>query len=179
VDELIWNKFAIQCAILVSDSSQFSHKAHVYGIIHYLALIQRSQELLFPIIQNHGGQILKAEADNILAIFPLLKPAIESGIGMHRALAACNASIPPDEECTICIGIGWGKVLHFMSEVFGDEANAAYKLGEDVAGENEILLTSACHEELKKSDAYIIQFHRRLNLSEFCFDSYKLVFDFD
>ncbi|MBN1352598.1 adenylate/guanylate cyclase domain-containing protein [candidate division KSB1 bacterium] len=173
-DQLIWERFGIECAILVSDSSQFSYKAQVLGIIHYLNLIFRSHEMLFPILRRHEGELLKAEADNMLAIFPTVENAVSSAIEMNQVLADYNASVSADEEYCICIGIGWGRVLRSDNEIFGDEANAAYKLGEDVAKKNEILLTAAVREKLDDKMEYTIRHHRMLNLSSFCFDSYKL-----
>ncbi len=44
----------------------------------------------------------------------------------------------------LCIGLGYGRVLHIGDQdVFGQEVNAASKLGEDTAKANEILVTDA------------------------------------
>ena len=40
-----------------------------------------------------------------------------------------------------CIGIGFGRVLELTDDVFGDEVNIAFKLGEAVATKREILLS--------------------------------------
>ena len=176
LDNQIWERFGIECAIFVSDSSQFSSRAKSSGIIHYLELILRSHALLFPIMEQFEGELVKAEADNILAIFPSVEQALDSSMAMNRALAKYNASVPPDEIYHICIGIGWGKILRHGHEIFGDEANAAYKLGEDIARRDEILLTAAAYEKIKETDRYQLAFHKSLNLSDFRFDSHKLEF---
>ena len=44
----------------------------------------------------------------------------------------------------ICIGVGFGRLLVVGDEdVFGEEVNLASKLGEDVAGPGEVLLTES------------------------------------
>ena len=44
----------------------------------------------------------------------------------------------------LCVGIGYGRVLRIGDrDVFGQEVNAASKLGEDLATAGEILVTEA------------------------------------
>ena len=47
------------------------------------------------------------------------------------------------------MGIGYGRILNIADhDLFGDEVNLASKLGEDIAGMGEILLTSAARAEI-------------------------------
>ncbi|MEM7650144.1 MAG: adenylate/guanylate cyclase domain-containing protein, partial [Cyanobacteria bacterium P01_A01_bin.70] len=47
------------------------------------------------------------------------------------------------------IGIGYGEVLVVGDHnLYGNEINLASKLGEDIAGDDEILLTAAAHDAL-------------------------------
>jgi class 3 adenylate cyclase len=39
------------------------------------------------------------------------------------------------------MGIDYGRYLRLVDDVFGDTVNLAYKLGEDLAGRGEILVT--------------------------------------
>jgi adenylate cyclase len=50
-----------------------------------------------------------------------------------------------DSHIQYCIGIGFGRVLLLSNDLFGDEVNVAYKLGEDVARSGEILVSEAAH----------------------------------
>jgi class 3 adenylate cyclase len=49
-----------------------------------------------------------------------------------------------------CIGVGYGRVLELTDDVFGDEVNVAFKLGEDVATTREILLSDAVLAQLDR-----------------------------
>ena len=49
----------------------------------------------------------------------------------------------------ISVGIGYGEVLKIGDrDIFGHEMNLASKLGEDLAADDEILLTAAAYETL-------------------------------
>ena len=61
-------------------------------------------------------------------------------------LAKVNATLPRDDHLFCAIGIGFGEVL-CLSEcnVHGYEVNLAFKLGEDVAQDGQLLLTEAAY----------------------------------
>jgi class 3 adenylate cyclase len=68
---------------------------------------------------------------------------------MNLACAEANRHRPPDRTLHVSIGIGFGDTLYIGDEdVHGDEMNLACKLGEDIAGPGEILLTKAAYESL-------------------------------
>ncbi len=176
LDDLIWEKFATKSAILVTDSSQFSFKTRIRGIIHYLSLILRSHDIIFPIIKKYNGDFLKAEADNILAIFPNVEDAINSAIEINLKLAEYNDTVPENEDYNICTGIGWGKVIRYEDELFGNEVNIAFQLGEDIAKKDEILLTPSAYEKIRNIEKFRTEYYRKLKFSGFENDSYKIIY---
>src|ERR1700726_4713727 len=56
-------------AVLVLDMSGFSRTTHRYGIVHFLLMIQQMQLVTKPVIQEHGGLLVKADADNLFCLF--------------------------------------------------------------------------------------------------------------
>ena len=122
----------------------------LYGIIHFLAMIHRMHGIVKPIISECGGTVVKEEADNIFAVFPDVKSAVETAIDSLKQTAAVNTTLPPEMDIYLCIGIGCGDVLMLEGEdMYGSEFNLASKLGEDLAERGEILLTSAAFENLE------------------------------
>lgn len=140
IDQLMWKKYGKQLTILVSDQSGFTRLTRSRGIIHFLSLHYRILEMSLPIISSSGGFALKMEADNILAVFDEPAAAIDASIKMNEASTAHNKTVEEDFQVFHCIGISCGDVLRTDSDVFGDPVNTAYKLGEDVARRNEILI---------------------------------------
>ena len=150
IDAKINATFRQEHTILVMDMSGFSRTTVRYGIIHFLAMIHRMHGIVKPIIAECGGTVVKEEADNIFAVFPDVKSAVESAIESLKQTVAVNTTLPPDMDIYLCIGIGCGDVLMLEGEdMYGSEFNLAAKLGEDLAERGEILLTSAAFEKFE------------------------------
>lgn len=144
VDAQIWDLFGEEWAVLFTDLSGFSRHVAEYGIIHFLQTIFESERLLVPLIEEHGGVLLKIEGDSMLIIFRNVERAMACVIEMQKCTAAYNQGREASEQVLLCAGLGFGRMLRIGdSDVFGAEVNAASKLGEDMATAGEILATEA------------------------------------
>ena len=149
LDGEIWRRFGTTAAVLVLDMCGFSRLTLRYGITHFLAMIRRLQVIVRPIVVNAGGRVVKTEADNVFATFDDVGAALEAARNIMAHLAAANAFLPEDWDLHASIGIGYGPLLQIgPDELFGSELNLASKLGEDVAGPEEILLSEAAYARL-------------------------------
>ena len=150
IDAEIEARFSQTLAVAVMDMAGFSQLASEAGIIPSLAQIYRVRSHTIPVIEAHGGRILKLEADNVYAVFPTAEQAL---MAMETVLQRLRA-----EDLHASIGIGFGEVLVVGErDVFGHEMNLASKLGEDVAAADEILLTAAAHAALPRPPARAAQ----------------------
>lgn len=131
----IWSQVGADCAILVSDLTGFTRLTKAKGVLHFLAGFRRAMHLAEPAVQRHGARFHKTAADNLLATFPDVPAAVAAARDMLRE--------PVGDGIEFCVGIGYGRILHLEDDVFGDEVNVAYKLGEDVAKGGEVLLSAA------------------------------------
>ncbi len=149
IDEAIERAFVRTVAILVLDMCGFSRITSRHGIIHFLAMIHQMEQAARPAITANGGLVIKQEADNLFAVFSRPEQALDAALDALRALTAMNAVLPPERELRVSAGIGYGPTLVVAHEdMFGPEMNHACKLGEDMAGDGEVLLTSAAHAAL-------------------------------
>ena len=74
---------------------------------------------------------------------------VEAAIAIHKTFAALNRDAVEGFEISVGIGIDYGEVLLTGgSDYFGLTVNRACKLGEDVAGAGEILITAAAFNRL-------------------------------
>jgi class 3 adenylate cyclase len=160
IDAEIWRRFGRTRAVLVLDMCGFSRLTMRYGITHFLAMIRRLQTIVRPVIAAGGGTLIKTEADNVFATFGDVQPALATARAIQRSLDAANVFLPEDWDLHASIGIGYGPLLFVGAEssdeqdLFGSEMNIASKLGEDVAGRGEILLSEAARERVEvESDA--------------------------
>jgi adenylate cyclase len=152
IDAQIRETFTETHAILVLDMSGFSRLTIRYGIIPFLAALQRLCAIATPIIRQHQGTVIKEEADDIFAVFPQVMLAVAAAVDILKSLATVNTGLPDHLDLYAAIGIGYGEVLMVEDrDVFGNEMNLASKLGEDLARTNEILLTEAAYKQIAKS----------------------------
>ena len=136
-------------SMLVLDMAGFSRLTLQYGIIHYLAMIRQMAEAATPAVLGNGGRVIKQDADNLFAIFDNPTRALEGAVDTFRAFDAVNTVTPAERHIYGSVGIGWGDTLVVDDEdLFGSEMNLASKLGEDLAGKSEILLTASAYEAL-------------------------------
>jgi adenylate cyclase len=149
IDQKIWNLFGEKWAILYTDLSGFSRRVAEFGIIHFLQTIYESHRLLVPLIEQHGGILLKTEGDSLMIIFRSAMEAVNCALSMQRCMNEYNQSRGELEKVLLCIGIGYGDLLRIGdTDVFGAEVNAASKLGEDTAGPWEILITGGVRKNI-------------------------------
>jgi len=145
-DRAIWDECGATRAVLVIDLAGFTRITRARGILHFLTVYRRATALAVPCFEAHGGRCVKREADNLIASFPDVRRAIDSAREIVSRSLVLDATLAEDDRVRPCIGIGYGKILELEDDLFGDEVNVAFKLGEDVACAREILVTDAAHE---------------------------------
>jgi adenylate cyclase len=152
IDQRIWELFGEDWAVVFTDLAGFSRQVEHFGIIHFLQVIWEQKNLLLPIVAQHDGILVKVEADSFLILFRRPERALECSIAMQRACREENAQRLPEERILLCVGIGYGRILRIGDEdVFGAEVNAASKLGEDRAKQDEILVTEAVKQATEQA----------------------------
>ena len=144
LDRRVWDLFGETWAVMFTDLSGFSRQVQAFGILHFLQIIHEHKTLLEPVITKHDGILIKAEADSLMLIFRRASSALRCGIEMQHVLQELNKTRSPETKVLLCLGIGFGPLLRIGDDdVYGNQVNAASKLGEDTAKANEILITKA------------------------------------
>src|SRR5947207_10006221 len=96
---------------MFTDLPGFSRNVEKFGIIHFLQTIYESIRIFVPLIEEHGGILLKAEADSLLVIFRHPDLAMSCSIAMQHATQQYNKDTPPEERVLLCVGLGYGDML--------------------------------------------------------------------
>lgn len=142
LETTIWQRYGEDKAVVVVDMSGFSLLSQRYGIVHYLSMVSRMQITAEPIIENHGGTVIKFEADNCFATFKSAVSAVQACVSLNMAFDAANILTEDDLDIRIACGVDYGKILVINNhDFFGNAVNRASKLGEDTAEPGEILAT--------------------------------------
>lgn len=151
IEEDIWNRFGKKCAIMVLDTSGFTINTQKTGIINYLSCIIRLRDIINPVLLRHGCTSIRFHSDDVFAEFTGADDALAAALEVQRTVRASGIEVSSGHGLGICAGIGYGEVLCSLSEgVFGDQMNLTSKLGEDLAEENEILLTQEAYQAIAK-----------------------------
>jgi len=146
VDAKIKEVFGETLAVFVMDMSGFSRQTIRHGITSFLAQIHRMHSIATPVIESHGGEVIKYEADNVFAVFPDVEQAVDAAVELDRGLELVDTMLPDECDMHGEFGIGYGEVLVVENEdLYGSEVNLASKLGEDLAERGEILLTESAY----------------------------------
>lgn len=157
IDARIWDLFGEEWAVMFTDLAGFSSGVASFGIIHFLQVIYESQQLLIPCIDQHDGILLKLEGDSMLVIFRNALKAVGCALEMQKACISYSEQLDEPEKVRLCVGLGFGRVLRIGDrDVYGSEVNAAAKLGEDIAGPGEILVTDAVRSQTCKKHEFTV-----------------------
>lgn len=145
VERMILDTFQCRKAVLALDMSGFTLAVRRDGILAYLCQIRRMHKITRPIVEAHRGEVVKNEADNLLAVFDEVADAVAAALAMVKG-AVTEGQAP---VLAFSVGIDVGDILLIHQEdCFGDAVNLAYKLGEDIARPGEVLVTQAVHDLL-------------------------------
>jgi adenylate cyclase len=149
IQDTLWSEFGAIKAVFIMDMSGFSILSQRYGIVHYLSMVKRMQLTAAPVVKQFGGEVVKFEADNCFASFPEPYSAVKAAIALNAAFFGMNIITPDEFDIRISIGIDYGNILLIGGpDYFGGPVNLASKLGEDIAGPGEILMTEESYSKI-------------------------------
>lgn len=150
----LWERHGREATVLILDMTGFSRITAERGIVHFLALVALMQQVAPPVIEEHGGEVVKFEADNCFALFPDPGSAVRPARALHVAFARVLPAGDDGPEVGICCGIDHGPLLVVGSDVFGHPVNRACKLGEDIALAGQVLVTAEAMETIGEDGGF-------------------------
>lgn len=172
LDARIEKACGAELTVVSCDSSGFSRKTHEHGIIEFMDNMVKCHDALEKIVARHGGITLSDKADNLMLIFDEPVQAVACAIEMHRWLKRRNVGLPEHKKYNICVGIHHGKLLRFADDAYGPAVNVAFKLGEDIAGKDELMITAQVNEVVKKK--FRTDYTKHITIGGLSFDAYKV-----
>jgi adenylate cyclase len=95
--------------------------------------LEQYRKVVGSLIQKHGGRVVDATGDNVLAEFASVVDAVESAVEIQEALGLKNADLPENRRMEFRIGINLGDVVEEGERIYGDGINIAARI-EGLAG---------------------------------------------
>ncbi len=105
-------------------------------------------ELIDPLIEKHGGRIVKTTGDGLLLEFPSVVTAVECSVAVQDGMTERNASISDDTAVCFRIGVHLGDIIVEGDDIFGDGVNVAARL-EGLSEPNGLALSDDAYRQVR------------------------------
>lgn len=147
LEKLIQEKFKKELTILFTDICGYTHYMETMGDIVGRSMLQRHNDIVFPLIQQYDGVVIKTIGDAVMATFEDPQKGVQTAIDIQKALYAYNDRTEPSNQIHVKIGLNNGNVIMEKSDVFGDAVNVAARI-QAKAGKDEILISKNLYEKI-------------------------------
>jgi adenylate cyclase len=105
-------------------------------------------ELIDPLVQKHGGRIVKATGDGLLLEFPSVVTAVECSIAIQDGMMERNANLTDDVAMRFRVGVHLGDIIVEGDDIFGDGVNVAARL-EGLSEPNGLALSDDAYRQVR------------------------------
>jgi adenylate cyclase len=135
-------------AVLAADVFGYSRLMHADDRATLEALTE-SRSLFAERVAAHGGRVVNAPGDSILAEFASVVDAVRCAAELQRALADRNAPLPEASRMQFRIGINVGDVLvDAAGSIYGDGVNVAARL-EGLCDPGGVAVSASAYEQVR------------------------------
>jgi adenylate cyclase len=110
--------------------------------------ITEYREVIASAVAGHGGRVVDAPGDNVLAEFASVVDAVETAVEIQRDLRSRNAALPAARQMQFRIGINLGDVIVEGQRLYGDGVNIAARV-EGLAEGGGICLSGTAYDQVE------------------------------
>ncbi|MEW6618409.1 MAG: adenylate/guanylate cyclase domain-containing protein [bacterium] len=155
IDEIIRKEYKQKITVMFTDIVGSTEYFLTKGDIAGRAMVQRHNDMLFPIIEKHNGKIIKTIGDAIMAGFEKAQNGVLVAIEMQKALAKYNQGA--EDKIQIRIGIHTGLAITEPDDIYGDTVHIAARI-EALAEGDQILISGEIFKEIEQ-EGFNLRFH--------------------
>ena len=163
LDQVIKEKFQKKMAIIFSDVSGYTKYMDTWGDIRGRVWIQKHNDIVLPVIESHGGDVLSIMGDGVMAAFSTSLSAVEACVAIHKSLDEHNSKTAPADKIHVHIGINWGEILMDKEHIAGDVVNVASRIQSQAAAD-QLLISKSVYEEVCGSEDILCRFHETVEV---------------
>ncbi len=110
---------------------------------HTMELLGKQREIIFPLVKEFGGEVIKEIGDGLLMMFTSAVKAVRFAIAVQNRLA--------DEELTIRAGIHIGDVIFEEGDIYGSAVNIAARI-EPLATAGGICISEDVNSQIRNKE---------------------------
>ena len=134
-------------AVLAADVVGYSRLMQLDDQATLAALTER-RRLFAERAAAHGGRVVNAPGDSILAEFPSVVAAVQCAVELQRELAALDPGVAEARRMRFRMGVHLGDVLVDGAGIYGDGVNIAARL-ESACEPGGVALSAAAYEQVR------------------------------
>jgi class 3 adenylate cyclase len=165
LEEIISRKFTKRVTIMFTDMKGSSSIAETEGDMVSRYLIKKHNDILFPIIKENGGVLVKTMGDGTLSYFEDARDAVYTAMKIQISIDSFNHSRPTKTALQIRIGLNTGTGIVEKSDIFGDAVNVASRF-QTMATPGEIYISENTYNSLIDKDEFYCTHNRTTKLRE-------------
>ncbi len=135
-------------AIVAADVAGYSRLVGLDEEGTLRSLHAHREELLDPLIAEHGGRIANTAGDSLLLEFPSAVDAVRCAVAVQEGMARRNTEVEETRRIEFRIGINVGDVIAQGDDLLGDGVNVAARL-EGLADPGGICISRTARDQVR------------------------------
>ena len=110
--------------------------------------LKNYRDIMSACIENHGGRVVDAVGDNLLAEFESAVDAVRCSVEVQKELKVKNQELLTDKRLEFRIGVNIGDVIQDGDRLFGDGVNVAARI-EGLADVGGVCISRNTYDHIK------------------------------
>ena len=135
-------------AIVAADVAGYSRLVGQNEEATLRSLRSHRQELIDPLIDEHGGRIANTAGDSLLLEFQSVVDAVRCALAIQQGMTERNADSDPDRQIRFRVGINVGDVVAEGEDLLGDGVNIAARV-ESLANPGGIAISDDAYRQVR------------------------------
>ncbi|MBU0734989.1 MAG: CHAT domain-containing protein, partial [Proteobacteria bacterium] len=163
IDSILQKEFKKEITILFTDICGYTEYMEKRGDLSGRAMLQKHNDILFPVIEKHDGVVIKTIGDAVMATFSTPLAAVKAASEIQKGLYRHHLKAGVGDRIRVKIGVNTGDALMDGGDVFGDAVNVAARI-QSKAKEDQILVSKRVYEEVCGSDEVLCRLHEKVQV---------------
>ncbi len=163
LDELLRNKYTKNITVMFTDMKGSTALAEEEGNLAARLLIEQHNKIIFPIIEQHHGRLVKTMGDGTLSYFEAPQDAVRCGVQIQKNVIEFNGTKHPKVPIQVRIGIHTGQGLVEKKDIYGDVVNVASRI-ETQGNPGEVYLSEDTYNAMADKEEIYCSFQKLSSL---------------
>ena len=163
IDSILHREFKKEITILFTDICGYTDYTEKRGDLSARAMLQKHNDIIFPIVEKYEGVVVKTIGDAVMATFSNPLPAVKAASDIQEGLLQHNVKVDPLDRIHVKIGVNTGDALMDDGDVFGDAVNVAARI-QSKAKEDQILVSERVYRDVCGSDDLLCRLDEKVQV---------------